>query len=55
MTKRPKPRTIELASADYQPSKAEMEKEYDMPGASREEIRGAFFSPVKIVRKNRRR
>jgi len=33
-----KTRAIELASVGYQPNKAEMKKEYDMPGASREDI-----------------
>ena len=34
-----------LADSHYQPSKAEMEQEYDMPGADIKCRRGAFFSP----------
>ena len=33
------------AASHYQPSKAEMEQEYDMPGADIKCRRGAFFSP----------
>ena len=40
-------RTITLPSRDYQPSKAELEEEIDMPGADAETIRRAFFQPVK--------
>ncbi len=29
----PKPKTITLPPDDFQPSKADMEREYDMPGA----------------------
>ena len=32
--KLPKPRTITLPGKDFQPSKADMEREYDMPEAS---------------------
>ncbi|MCY3628342.1 MAG: hypothetical protein OXG88_12000 [Gammaproteobacteria bacterium] len=41
---------IKLPPQDYQPSKAEMEKEYDMPGAKIGEVRKAFFSPVEVER-----
>ena len=44
------PRTITLPGNDYQPSKAEMEREYDMPGASMRTIRRALFRPFKIKR-----
>ena len=44
------PRTITLPGNDYQPGKAEMEREYDMPGASMRTIRRAFFRPLKIKR-----
>ncbi len=44
-------RKIVLPPADYQPSKAEMEKAYDMPGAAAETIRAAVFNPVDIVKK----
>ena len=45
-----KPKEITLPPRkDYQPSKAEMEKEVDMPGADIETVRKAFFQPVKVV------
>ena len=59
MTKKAKPRkrqplpmpvTITLPDNTFQPRKADMEREYDMPGASLEQIRRAFFRPVKILR-----
>ena len=40
------PRHVALAPSDYQPSKAEMEEEIDMPEASLDEVRRAFFRPV---------
>ncbi len=46
MTKlKPKDRTLseKLADSHYQPSKAEMEQEYDMPGAEMKDLRNAFF------------
>ena len=49
--KLPEPRTMTLTPTDYQPSKAAMEKEYDMPGASLRTIRSAFFRPFNIRRK----
>ena len=48
----PEPRTIPLPPSDYQPSKAEMEEEFDMPGMSDEEIRRTFFRPFKFVRES---
>ena len=44
------PRTITLPDQDYQPRKAEMEKEYHMPGASLKTIRRAFFRPFNVRR-----
>ena len=35
---------------DYQPHKADMEREYDMPGTSSETIRSAFFRSFTIRR-----
>ena len=32
----------------YQPSRAELREEYDMPGADMETVRDAFFAPVAI-------
>ena len=46
----PKPATITMPPATFQPRKADMDKEYDMPGASVEQIRRAFFRPVKVLR-----
>ena len=46
------PRTITLPGNGYQPSKAEMEQEYDMPGASMETVRSAFFRPINIKRED---
>ena len=41
-----KPRTIKMQPRNYQPKKAEKEQEIDMPGASEETVRSAFFRPV---------
>ena len=46
----PEPRTITLPEQDYQPPKAEREKEHDMPGASPKTIRRAFFCPINVQR-----
>ncbi len=37
---------VELKPPDYQPTKAEKEEEVDMPGASLETVRRAFFRPL---------
>ena len=37
--------------SDYQPSRAEMEEEYDMPGADMEALREAFFKPLRTEEK----
>ena len=52
--KSPKPKrpVIELAPSDYQPSKAELEEEIPLPGASMEEVRRAFFRPFRIRRRD---
>ena len=39
-------RPVELKPSDYQPTKAEKEEEVDMPGASLETVRRAFFRPL---------
>jgi hypothetical protein len=44
----PKPREITLPPRTYQPSRAELREEFDMPGASMETVRRAFFRPVKV-------
>lgn len=41
----PDPVEITLKPASYQPSKADMEEEFDMPGMSLDEIRSTFFRP----------
>ena len=56
MTKSPKHRRknspeeleITLPPRDYQPTKAETEREYDMPGADIVTVRNAFFRRVKV-------
>ena len=44
------PVTLELPPSDYQPSKAELEEEFEMPGMTPEEMRKAFFRPFRVVR-----
>ena len=44
------PRTLPLPPPGYQPSKAELEEEIDMPGLSDEEVRERFFRPFRFVR-----
>ena len=39
-------RTISMPSRSYQPSKAEVEREFDMPEADTETVRKAFFRPI---------
>ena len=43
------PITINMPHRDYEPSRAEMRQEHDIPGATRKQMREAFFSPVKII------
>ena len=46
-----KPREITLPSRkNYQPSRAELREEFDMPEADIETVRKAFFQPVKVVK-----
>ena len=47
---KPRRYVVELKPSDYQPSKAEKEEELDMPGASLETVRRAFFRPLAIRR-----
>ncbi len=44
----PKARTITLPDQSYQPPKAEQGKAYDMPGASLQTVRSAFFRPINV-------
>ena len=54
-SRRPKPipeeREITLPPRDYQPTKAETEREYDMPGADIVTVRNAFFRRIKVRKK----
>ena len=49
----PEPATLELAPTDYQPTKAELEEEFDMPGMSMDEVRQVFRRPFRIVRQSK--
>ena len=44
----PEEREITLPPRDYQPTKAETEREYDMPRASLATVRRAFFRRVRV-------
>ena len=44
----PEEREITLPSRDYQPTKAETEQEYDMPGADIVTVRNAFFRRFRV-------
>ena len=44
----PEEREITLPPRDHQPTKAESEQEYDMPGADIVTVRNAFFRRVKV-------
>ena len=49
-TTQQKPKEITPPSRkDYQPSRAELKEEFDMPEADIETVRKAFFQPVKAV------
>ena len=50
-----KKQKIKLPTNDYQPPKAEMLKEYDMPEMSLEEVRKAFFTPVEVEREEKKK
>ena len=45
-----KPKKIVLPPKGYQPNKAELEKEYDMPGADDETLRRTIFN-TKVTRR----
>ena len=47
----PEEREITLPARDYQPAKAEKEREIDMPGADIVTVRNAFFRRVKVRKK----
>lgn len=44
------PRTLPLPPPGYQPSRAELEEEFDMPGLTDEEVRETFFRPFRFER-----
>ena len=44
----PEPRAVKVRPRDYQPSKAELEEEIDMPGMSVKRMREAFFRPFRF-------
>ena len=48
--KLPEPRVIDLPQGDYQPSKAEKEEVFDLPGASLKKVRAALFRPFTVRR-----
>ena len=52
MTDMPEKPEARIKPRDCQPSKAELEEEYDMPGASMEALRDAFFKPLKSEEKS---
>ena len=47
----PEPRMMEVPNRKYQPTKAELEKETDMPGLSEEQARDKFFRPFRFAEK----
>jgi len=49
-TKLPEPIQANVKPSDYQPNKAEMEEEFDMPCMTEDELRDTFMRPF-----NRRR
>ena len=49
------PRTLPLPPPGYQPSKAELEEEFDMPGLTDQEVRDRFFRPFRFVRQETER
>ena len=44
----PEPKEIDLPPRDYQPSKAALEEEHDMPKAKTSTLRRAFFRPFSV-------
>ena len=44
----PKPRAIRVPRSDYQPSRAELREEIDMPKLSLKRARQAFFRPFRF-------
>ena len=46
-----KSKTVKMPKRNYQPSKAELEKEFDIPKAKIKDVRKALFRPIKIDNK----
>lgn len=46
----PEPRDLPMPPKGYQPSKADMEEEFDMPGMSDAQLRDTFFRPFRFVK-----
>ena len=44
------PRTLPFPPSGYQPSKAELEEEFDMPGVTDQKVRERFFRPFRFER-----
>ena len=44
---RPEPAPLREPPDDYQPSRAELEEEFDMPGLSLEQARAFFMRPLR--------
>ncbi len=61
MTDKPKPKTVEIVRSEYQPTKAELEEEFDLaiPGKTVDQRMRNFsrglLQPVKIRRINKPR
>ena len=49
------PRTLPLPPPGYQPSRAELEEEFDMPGLTDEQVREMFFRPFRFERQETER
>ena len=47
----PEQKTMVLPPKGYQPSKAEMEEEIDMPSMSDKQVRETFFRPFRFVKR----
>ena len=43
------PREVRVAPSTYQPSRAELREEFDMPGWSLDQMRKNLLGPVKLV------
>ncbi len=47
----PPPRVLPDPPADYEPTEAELEQEFDMPGLTLDQVRERLFRPFRFVRK----